>query len=401
MAKKSRFTTFLGILLRIGPWRPIYTISGYGKTDFANEVTRWPKERVERENNREVDNMAMQLAGTRNNRMVHQNANAQARADARGNRSGRKKGMKNGSINMNELNGNMDTVLKRKQRAQARAMKVVTDAWLGDKKIQMGIDESKMRIQEYENAASKERDAIMGLREKKAALMEEYGVEEGSGEREALLKKQQQSLEDPAVVMTTEEKERLARLNEYEERAHGIDDSMDYHQFELDRAESGIIGENAGIRAVKLENLKHHNMLDAQQEADKINEAASKEAIGMLTGEAQDHIQEELEEKKEEAEKKAEEKEEQEEKIEERKEEKEELQEKIEIKQEENRDVEEIKEEQRENAREQADIIEDAQIYSTNQSALPSKVQTEIKAMLQKMKLLEEDIKGAKIDDTL
>ncbi len=63
--------------------------------------------------------------------------------------------------------------------------------------------------------------------------------------------------------------------------------------------------------------------------------------------------------------------------------------------------MEEIKKEQRENAGEQADLIEDAQIYSTNQSTLPSKVQTEIKAMLQKMKLLEEDIKGAKIDDVL
>lgn len=348
-----------------------------------------------------VISMAMQLTGTKNNMMVHQNANVQARRGARGHGSGRKKGMKNGSININELNGNMDTVLKRKQRAQARAMKVVSDAWLGDKKIQWGIDESKARIQEYENIASEERDIIMELQEKKKALGETYGVEEGSGERAALLEKQRQSLEDPGVVMTTAEKERLAQLNEYEERVHGIDDAIQTHQIEADRAESGIIGENAGIRAVRLENLKHHNMLDAQQEADKINEAASKEAIGMLTGEAQDHIQEELEEKKEEAEKKAEEKEKQEEKIEERKEEKEALQEKIEISQEEKRDVEEVKKEQRENAREQADIIEDAQIYSTNQSALPSKVQTEIKAMLQKMKLLEEDIKGAKVDDTL
>lgn len=345
--------------------------------------------------------MAMQLAGTKRNMMVHQNTNAQARREARRHGSSQKKGMKNGSINMNELNGNKDTILKRKQRAQARAMKVVTDAWLGDKKIQWGIDESKARIQEYQNVASEEVDIIMGLQEKKRALMEEYGVEEGSAERAALLEKQQQSLEDSSVVMTTEEKERLAQLNEYEERASEIDGAIQSHQFEVYKAESGIVGENAGIRSVRIENLKHHAMLDAQQEADKIMEAASQEAIGMLTGEAQDHIQEELEKKKEEAEKKAEEKEELEEKIEERKEEKEELQEKIEIKQEENRDVEEIKEEQRENAKEQADIIEDAQIYSTNQSTLPSKVQAEIKAILQKMKLLEEDVKGAKVDDIL
>lgn len=333
--------------------------------------------------------------------MVHQNENARARREARVHGGSQKKGMKNGSINMNDLNGKMDSVLKRKQRVQARAMKVINDAWVGERKIQMGIDESKARIQEYQNIASEETDIIMGFREKKAQLMEEYGVEEGSGEYEALLEKQQQSLEDPNVVLTDGEKERLAQLSEYQERAGMIDDEIQAHEMEVYKAESGIIGENAAIRSVRIENLKHHPMLDAQQEAEKIMEAASAEAIGMLTGEAQDHITEELEKKKEEAEKKAEEKEEQEEKIEERKEEKEELQEKIEIKQEENREVEEIREEQRENAREQADIIEDAQIYSTNQSNLPSKVQTEIKAMLQKMKLLEEDIKGAKVDDAL
>ncbi len=345
--------------------------------------------------------MAMQLAGTRNNRMVHQNANAQARRDARGNSRSQKNGMKNGSINMNELNGNKDIILKRKQRAQARAMKVVSDAWLGDKKIQWGIDESKARIQEYRAAASEETDTIMELREKKTALMEEYGVEEGSGEYQELLEKQQQSLKDPGIVMTDKEKERLAQLKEYQTRADAIDGSIQHHEDKLYKAEAGIAGENAGIRAVRLENLKHHSMLDAQQEAEKIKKAASEEAMGMLIGEGQEHIQEELEEKKEEAEKKAEEKEEQEEKIEEAREEKEELQEKLEIKQEENRNVEEIEEDQRESAREQADIIEDAQIYSTNQSSFPSKVQTEIKAMLQKMKLLDEDIKGAKIDDVL
>lgn len=345
--------------------------------------------------------MAMQLTGTKNNLMVHQNENAQARREARGHVGSQKKGMKNGSINMNDLNGKMDSVLKRKQRAQARAMKVVTDAWLGDKKIQMGIDESKASIQEYQNIASEERDVIMGFRAQKAELMEEYGIEEGSEEDAALLEKQRQSLEDPNVVLTDAEKERLAQLNEYQERAGVIDDEIQRHELEVYKAEEGIKGENASIRAVRIENLKHHAMLDAQQEAEKIKEAAGKEAFGMLIGEGQEHIEEELEKKKEEAEKKAEEKEEQEEKIEERKEEKEELQEKIEIRHEENQEVEEIKKEQRENAGEQADLIEDAQIYSTNQSTLPSKVQTEIKAMLQKMKLLEEDIKGAKIDDVL
>lgn len=345
--------------------------------------------------------MAMQLTGTKNNMMVHQNENAQARREARGNGKSQKKGMKNGSINMSELNGDEDFFLRRKQRAQARAMKVVADTWLGDRKIQWGIDERKAQIQEYENTASEERDVIMGFKAKKAELMEEYGIEEGNGEDAALLEKQRQSLEDPNVVLTDAEKERLAQLNEYKERAGAIDAEIQRHELEVYKAEEGIKGENAAIRAVRIENLKHHAMLDAQQEADKIKEAASKEAIGMLLGEAQDHIDEELEEKKEEAEKKAEEKEEQEEKIEEQREKKEELQEKIEIRQEENREVEEIKQEQRENAREQADLIEDAQIYSTNQSTLPSKVQTEIKAMLQKMKLLEEDIKGAKVDDAL
>jgi len=344
--------------------------------------------------------MAIQFTGMKTNPMVHQNENAQKRQAERAG-AGQKKGMKNGSINMNEINGKMDFVLRRKQRAQARAMKVVSDTWAVDRKIQMGIDERKYHIQELQDTASEERDIIMGLKEKRTELMEQYGVEEGSDEREVLLEKQKQSQEDPGVVMTLEEQERLAQLNEYEERSRMIDSEIDRHTLEVDRAESGIMGENAAIRMTRLENLKHHAMLDAQEEAEEIKEAAGKEVIGILMGEAQDHIDDELEEKKEEAKDKAEEKEEQEEKIEERKEEKEELQEKIEIKREENSEVEEIKSEQRKDAREQAELIEDAQIYSGSQSSSSSKVQAEIKAMLQKMKLLEEDIKGAKVDDLL
>ena len=93
--------------------------------------------------------------------------------------------------------------------------------------------------------------------------------------------------------------------------------------------------EYGAIRAIRQERLKDHGMVDAKKEAEEILADAGKEIIGMLAGEAQDHIDEELEEKVEDAKEKAEEKEEQEEKLEEQRAEKEEQQAQLEIKQEE------------------------------------------------------------------
>lgn len=339
--------------------------------------------------------MSVQLM--RSGAFGHGNSNIekiQARREARQGKNNNSQPKHNGTINMSELGSKTDTLLMRKQLAKKRAMKVVSDAWAGDKKIDSDIEDRRTHIQELRSEMIENADAVADYKARKEALKEEYGITDDSQEQKDL------ELMEETKAWRHDGFDKKS-LTEYQQRAIELAEIIDDRQTKADDAEKVIIEENAAIRSTRIERLKYHGMVDAQKEADEINAAASKEAIGMLIGEAKDHVDETLEEQQEAAKKKAEEKEEQEEKLEEQKEEKEELQEQLELKREENKDAEEARVEQRKNAREQEDLLEAAEANYTGAESLPSQIKAEIKDMLQKMKLLDEDLKGAKVDDTI
>ncbi len=74
----------------------------------------------------------------------------------------------------------------------------------------------------------------------------------------------------------------------------------------MEEAKAGIAGENQAIESIKLSRLKSHPMTDAQKKEEEILEASVKELAGIILSEAKDHIEEELEKNKEEAEDKKE-----------------------------------------------------------------------------------------------
>lgn len=288
---------------------------------------------------------------------------------------GRKPGK--GVINLSGQGNGPDAVLMRKQLARKKAMKVVSDAWAGDKKIDAGLEESRAHIDELRADMSENTAVIKDYMTRKEALKEEYGITDDSAAAEEGLPE------------------------EYKQRVSELDAIIDVYQGKVDEAQGGIMGEVASIRSTRIERLKTHVMEDAQKEADAINEAASKEVIGMLINESKDYVDKKLEEEQEAAKEKAEEKEEQEEKLEEQKLEKEKLQVQLDIKREESKGAEEAKAERQQAAREQSELLEDAEANYTGPNALPSEAQAEIKELLQKLKLLDEDLKGAKVDNKL
>lgn len=355
--------------------------------------------------------MAGKITGTVNQNQhspaVNQNENARNRETARHNRNNSRQ-IKNGSINMSGLNGKKDSVLTRAQLLRKRAMKVVTDAWAVDKKVDDNIANRRNRIQELNADIEENMKFVKDGNERKAELKETYAVEEDSEEQKdlELIQKRNKSFKDLSIKLTEEEEERLAEidkkgLTEYQKRVLEIDGQNSFFEKNIDDAKREAIQESAAIRAIQNERLKHHKMVDAQKEADKINAEASRETIGALIGEAKDHIEETQEEQWEEAKKKAEEKEEKEEKLEEQKAEREQQQEQLEIKQEESRVEEESKAEQRREAREQADLLGEALERDVVPSTGTSQTKIAIKEMLHEMKMLDEDLKGIKVDDMI
>ncbi|MBD5504732.1 MAG: hypothetical protein HDR09_13635 [Lachnospiraceae bacterium] len=391
----------------------------------------------------------MQIRAKANeNQIINTAGAARERAAQRDGKQFGKNGRK--SIFAGDIGVQQDSITLRRQRAQKKALKIVSDAWNGDRKIDQNMMEVRDRAAQL-NAEKKENlDIIAEGEAKKEALRQQYGVSADSQEQKELellqraedakyehkdylltedewkqvneLKKRQLSeedqellrkkalSEDPAtgVQLTDEEKEKVAqlearenRLTEYQERCLAIDKFQRTYETRNQQIDEELTGCYATIRATRLERLKYHGMVDAQKQADEVMEAAGKEILGMMIEEAKEHVDEELEEPREEAKEKAEEKAEEEEKIAERNEKKEELEAQIDAAHERSEEQEELRREAEERSREDAELLETMIDAGVGNVGNVSDIQSEIKTMLHKMKLLEEDLKGSAVDDQL
>lgn len=323
------------------------------------------------------------------------------------------------SIYAGDLGFHQDAVTLRKQRARKKAFKMVSDVWAGDQKIDQNIADIRTKVKELQADMEANQEIVNQGEAQKETLRQQYGVESDSQEQKdlELLEKEADMMRlgngPKGVQLTEEEQARLDELKdpvtgaykvpltEYQQRCLEIDNQQSFYEGKIIAAEQQIQAGNMSIREIKIERLKRHDMVDAQKKADEIMAKAGREAIGMLMEEAKDHVDETYEEQREEAKEKAEEEEEQEEKIENRREEKEELEARIDEASQERHEAEEARREQEKDAREDAELLKNMAAAGMDVAGSADAVQAEIKDMLHKMKLLEEDLKGAAVDKEL
>jgi chromosome segregation ATPase len=238
-----------------------------------------------------------------------------------------------GSIFAGNIGKTTDSISLKKQQAQKKAMKLVSDALAGDTAI--------------DDEIAKNNDKVKELKEDKRVLQD----------RVAVITENIEKYQEENGYIDTDE---LTELQEY--------------QKQINKMDAEIEGLNQTVSDTKINRLKSSPMLEANKEAEEIMDSASKEILGMLFDEGKDHIDEEQKKQEEQAEALKEKKEEQEELIEKRKEDREE--------------AEELTEE----------IIQGTDDVS---GKTLSEVQQELKEILDKMKLIDEDIKGAQVDEVL
>ncbi len=231
-----------------------------------------------------------------------------------------------------------DPIAKRRVQAQKEALKVVSDAFEGDLSIDKDVEEGYERIKNLQRGMNEAEVRMQEIDEQQKFLIEEQGY----------------APNHPELADLAEEKKVL--------------------QEEYNTCFAEMKGEIAAIKAVKLERLKHSPMLDAQKEAEDIMEQAGEEIVGMLLEEGKEHLDEEQKLREEKAEKLEEKKEEQEAFIEAQKEKKEAAEELIEeMPMEEMLTLEQVK----------------------------TDVQKEVQNIVNKMKLVAEDMKGAVVDESV
>ena len=272
-------------------------------------------------------------------------------------------------------------LLEKKKEARKKAMQVVGNAFNADQEIDLDLQERREKISYLNQENQKLLKQIEEIDESQKQLMEQYGISEDSQEQKdlELLRKKDRWLRGKGEALTKEELEYVGKLEkegltDYQRCQREWDKEKNHFQSQVDKNNLAIIEENAIIRGMKLERLKHMPMVKAQKEAEEIIENAGKEIIGMIVEEAKDTMEEKSEEEQEKAEKLEEQQKEREAFIQKQKEKNEEAEEFIE-----NMPIEEI-----------------LQI-----GQLKDEIKQEIKNIMNEMKLVAEDIKGAMVDESL
>lgn len=250
-----------------------------------------------------------------------------------------------GDLNHNQGQTLQDRIAERKAKAQEKAMKVVSDAFQGELKIDEGMEESRRHVKELTGEQEQLRD----------------GLED--------LEKREETLNRAKENGELSEEEYLQEMNDLQQERMVQEQKLGQNQAEIQ-------GENASIRSTRLGLLsrKVKPMLAAQDQKDQIMDAARDEAVGMIVQDSMDHVDEEAEKREAQAEN-----------IKEEREEKEELLEK-----------------QKEKRKEQETVLEE--MSPTELSDLTKStedVKKEVQDMLREMNLLSEDIKGAAVDESL
>ena len=261
-----------------------------------------------------------------------------------------------------------DPLAEKRKEAREKAMKIVSDAWESDKAVDKSVDERKKHYDEMLAKKEEAQSYLKDINEKKAALMEEYGVTEDT------------KYEDLPEI--------------YKQQMFELKDQADFWGKEIYDAEKYMEDDIADIKAIALERLKSDPMVDAQKTADAIEAAANEEIISMAIQQAKDHIDEKLEEMEETAEEKAEEEELKEEKLEDIREIKALQEALIEGTKE---AAEEAEARRRENTAPELPIDELIELTKTNRET--NKAQEALSEIKYSMNLLEADLKGIEIDE--
>ena len=240
------------------------------------------------------------------------------------------------SIDARSMTAVTDSVAAKKSQAQKKAMKIIGDAFAGESKIDDDTSARREKVKSLTQELADRKQEIKDMEDTKASLLEQ-GYDENSDEVRQLSE----------------------GLKEYNKQA------MD--------TQNELTTENAVIRQTKIERLKSNPMGEARDQADAVMGAASDEIMGMLIDEGRDHIDEKQEEEKK--------------KAQEAQEKKQELEEKLEARKEDRKGQEQLT----------RDIVEAAQKLNGGTDSV-AQAQQEIKDMMNKLKLVEDDVKGAAVD---
>lgn len=245
--------------------------------------------------------------------------------------------------NLNRENTLQDRIEARKVEAKEKAMQIIEDAFAGEQAIDAEVE--------------RHRNKIDSLKEERKAL------EESSANLTAREKDLQTAYENGEVTQEDFDRQKAELAEERKSIIRSQDENM-----------GQMIKEGRILYEIGQERLKSAPMLEAHKKADEVLEAAGEEIIGLVTEAAKEKLDEEAKAREEKAEKLEEERE----------------------------AVEELIEKSKERREEQEEFLEEMPVAEMiSMDRMQEDVKAEVQDMLNKMKLVAEDIKGIAVDESL
>jgi len=291
---------------------------------------------------------------------------------------GKEKNQQNKTVFAGDVLGSaslQDRIGKRREMAQKRALKIVNDAWDADRILDDEINVRRERIRELREENEGTLENLKEVNRMERELREQFGVEINSEEQKELeLMKRRWNCD---FHPTEEDQERLARIDkkektEYQRRALEIHRTASYYRGMISSNNARILKDDMVIHKIRQEKLKHHNMTDAQENAEDVMESVTDEVVNLVVEDAKEKIDQEKEDREEQAGE-----------IEEKREEQEEIREKRDERDEE---LEKLLEEEKP-VEEMAD-----------KSRIFQEVRNQMEGILNEISLAAEEMKGAMVD---
>lgn len=285
--------------------------------------------------------------------------------------------------------GQKGIIGQKREKAQNQAMRLIRDAWGRDQKAAGAIDDMRMEREERLAKVNELRAIIRDIETEKSALQKEYEIDPDSQEQKdlELLEKYQNATDNPGTTkyeFTQEELDRLKELQdmprtEYQKKALKLNGQAKDMKKIVDREEQSAFNLTKSITNAKLEQLKSQDMQKAGEAAEEINQAVNEEIVDLLLQEGKESVDEKMEEEQEKAEKLQEKQEEQEERIEAAKERREEQKEIIQ-------------------GEAEAEQLSQAATLEVQNTSNVEATQKQIQKLIEENNLVNEDLKGIKID---
>ena len=288
--------------------------------------------------------------------------------------------------------GSQDKVAQKKLDAREKAMKIISNAFQADKTIDDDLSKRADKIEQSKGNILEAQAQIHAIDERQKEYMERYGVTPDSEQQKdlELLRKRRDSMKpDSEIVLTEEDKERLAQIDEagmteYQKVSLENDAFKSPYEKEIEENQKVVLEEQIIMREIGLARLKTHTMVDAAQQAEDEIAAANMEIIGMVLEDGKEKVDEDMAEVKEE--------------IADAKEEQEAEEERIEEIQQQTEEMEAAAEERRAENKHKSEMLDIPTDQILELDSIKSDVQQELDNMLFDMKLIAEDLKGSVID---